>query len=81
VPLIVLDPQEQLPAAFFENRTEPAPIYRLGKKEWDLGVAPRMALLPPNQQLLPHDGHFGPGANRLIAEWLHSELRTFHLID
>jgi hypothetical protein len=71
VPLIVLDPLDSYAA--LEQHPQHSPglrIVRIGRSEWSENVADPASKLPPDQQKVPQDGHFGPGTNALIAAYL-----------
>ena len=70
-PLILLDPKDayaefDAPAA----GGNPAKMVRVGREAWERNVVTPASALPPDQQRVPLDGHFGPGMNRLIAEYV-----------
>ncbi len=75
-PLVLLDPEDAY-AEFDEDLAgaEGAKIVRVGRVEWARHVAAPAAALPAEQQRVPIDGHFGPGMNRLIAEYVSEILR------
>ncbi len=83
VPVILLDPGDALPPEMLDKLppAERGFIHRIGKALWDVAVALPAASLPPEQQHPPHDDHFGPGTNRLIAALLAKELRALGVVQ
>ena len=77
VPVLVLDPQDFygnfVPALFGD-----ASVYlrHVGKEKWQKAVVTPAAALPPEQAAVPHDGHFGPGTNALVAKLVREELQA-----
>jgi hypothetical protein len=56
-------------------------IHRIGKEQWQREVLQPAALLPASEQAIPHDPHFSPAVNGLIAGMLARELRKLGVID
>jgi hypothetical protein len=56
------------------SRDEAKYVYYVGKETWDSAVETPSSKLPPDRQRVPHDGHYGGGAQHLIAELVKSEL-------
>ncbi len=83
VPLILVDRWGYLPASMVENlpAAQAALIHRIGKERWEAEVTPRLEQFAPEQRLVPGDGHFGTGANRIIAEVLLKELQGLGVLD
>lgn len=81
VPVILLDPLEQYPAAMIEAlpAQQRARIHRIGKAQWDREVTARAIALAPEQRIIPHDGHYGAGMHALIGEFLAGEFRALGL--
>jgi hypothetical protein len=77
VPLLLLDPQN-----FYADLVSALPdkeasyIRYVGKAKWQQAVAVPAAALPPEQATVPHDGHFGPGTNALVAKLVRVELQA-----
>ena len=74
-PLVLLDPREfygDLMATLSEE--EATYVHYVGKEEWSSAVEIPGSKLPQDQQRVPHDGHYGGGAQRLIAELVNSKL-------
>lgn len=78
VPVILLDPYDTLPDQMLDTLApgERTWIHRLGSERWREAVTQPARLLPETERSLPHDPHFGPGVNRLIAGMLARELRS-----
>lgn len=76
VPVLMLDPGD-LYAGLVEQlgSEQAARIHRVGAGEWNEAVTAPAAALPPEQAHIPHDGHYGPGMNRLIADFVTTKLR------
>jgi hypothetical protein len=71
VPLILLDPSDayaEFDEAFIDD--DGPKIVRIGSLDWQRNVEIPASALSPDQQRVPFDGHFGPGKNRLIAEYV-----------
>lgn len=75
VPLLLLDPGEyyidMLDTLPIEQR---ALIHHVGAQQWSGQVSAPANLLPPDEARVPGDGHYGPGANDLIARLIAAEL-------
>lgn len=81
VPLIVIDPANgyaQLRTSLAKNISR---FSYIGTKKWQAEIGKPAELLPAEQRKVPHDGHYGPGTNRLIAELLARELAKFDSLD
>jgi hypothetical protein len=76
VPLLFLDPQGTYAGHFAaltaESRTY---IHYVGREVWTRQVMEPAAKLPPDMARVPHDGHFGPGLNALVAQFIRDQLR------
>lgn len=77
VPVLLLDPQdiyrEHFAALPPERRSG---LIRIGADVWQPEVEAPAAKLPPAQAAVPHDGHFGPGKNALVAALIEKELKA-----
>ena len=51
-------------------------IHRIGRARFDQEVTQPAVALPLAERELPHDPHWAPGVNRLVAEMLDRELRA-----
>jgi hypothetical protein len=77
VPLLLLDPQN-----FYTDLVPALPagqksyIRHVGTEKWQRSVAVPAAALAPEQAAVPHDGHFGPGTNGLVAKLVREELQA-----
>jgi hypothetical protein len=82
VPLMFIDPSDFLPQRFVDALppTQRALIHRFGRSRFDQEVTAQAAALPLAERELPHDPHWAPGVNRLVAEMLDRELRARGLI-
>lgn len=75
VPVVLLDPSDLYRDALPTLSEEEAKrVYYVGKDKWQSAVEMPSSALPPDRQRVPHDGHYGGGAHRLIAELIASEL-------
>ena len=77
VPVVMLDPGDIY--ADLMDRLAPAEaalIHRIGGAEWNRAVAEPTSTRPPEQAHVPHDGHYGPGMNKLIAGLVTDTLRS-----
>jgi hypothetical protein len=76
VPLLIIDPYDAYSDMFAalppEQKTD---IRRVGRDVWLRAVVGPMSKLPPELATVPHDGHFGPGANALIAALIAERLQ------
>lgn len=75
VPLVLIDPYNlyaDLMATFTE--VDRFRGVRVDQDRWQVAVGDQMYRLPPEEAHVPHDGHFGPGANRLVAELVRDAL-------
>jgi hypothetical protein len=74
-PLVLLDQydlyREFLPTL---SKEEASYVHYVGKEAWNSAIEIPSSKLPPDQQRVPHDGHYGSGAQRLIAELVNSKL-------
>lgn len=69
VPLVLIDPYglyADLMEVIPEERRDT--VLRIGQTRWETAVEAPLNQLPPASARIPHDGHFGPGGHRLIAE-------------
>lgn len=77
VPVLLLDPNDIYARDFGalapERRTN---LHRIGTEVWRREVGEPAAKLPPEQAKVPHDGHYGPGTNALIAALIRERLRA-----
>jgi hypothetical protein len=48
----------------------------IGPLEWGKSVAKPISQLPEEEAWVPGDGHYGPGAHRLIAAFIHAKLQN-----
>jgi hypothetical protein len=74
VPVILLDPKGFFPADSDRDFGQ-APFKHVDPDLWQASVTEPARLLPSDQQFVPHDAHFGPGTNHLIAVLLAREFR------
>ncbi len=74
-PLVLIDQhgvyRDYLPTL---SREESTYVHYVGKEEWNSAVEIPSSKLPPDQQRVPHDGHYGSGVQRIIAELINSKL-------
>lgn len=80
VPVLLLDPGD-LYAGMLEQLPpeQTVQILRVGAEEWNRAADAPAKALAPEQREIPHDGHYGPGMNRLIAEFVTAKLRQLHV--
>lgn len=75
VPLILLDPTDAFTHAVQDNPEFGRIAFeRVDSSAWQEAVAGPAQQLLPDERTVPHDEHFGPGTNRLIAALLAREL-------
>ncbi len=60
-------------AAVFGDRP-PGAVY-LGPADWQRGVSSKVRSLSESEAWVPMDGHYGPGQNRIVGEFLAGVLR------
>jgi hypothetical protein len=77
VPVLLLDPQN-----FYAGMAAALPVAAanyiryVGTEKWQQAVAVPASALPPELATVPHDGHFGPGTNGLVAKLVREELQA-----
>lgn len=77
VPVLLIDPWDTYRKYYDATPPERrAGLIRIGKDIWKPEVDEPADRLPPAQASLPHDGHFGPGKNALVAKLIEKELRA-----
>lgn len=78
-PLLLIDPENRYGPlmALLGERTN---IRLIGSEQWAAEVAAPAAGLPLDQREVPHDGHFGPGTNDLVAALIVRELRAMGVV-
>jgi hypothetical protein len=83
VPVLMLDPEDFFPPDMLADLppAQQALIHPIGKEPWDAAVTRPAASLPPDERLVPHDDHFGPGTHRLFAVLLARELRRLGVVN
>ncbi len=55
-------------------------VRRVPDRQWREHVTLPAQQLSPAQRAVPHDGHFGPGLNRLVADLVARELRNLGVV-
>lgn len=73
--LLLLDPggiYDPARKGMGENST----VLYVGKERWGEKVRKRMSGLSAEEARVPHDGHYGPGAHRIIADLIDAELAS-----
>jgi hypothetical protein len=73
VPVLLLDPHGAY-APLIEGGAGDS-IHYVGAAEWDAAVGKPASRLAPALAAVPHDGHFGPGTNALIAAFVRKKLQ------
>jgi hypothetical protein len=78
VPLVFIDASDFMPQRLVDALpvAQRSLIHRIGRSRFDHEVTGPAASLPLHERELPHDPHFAPGVNRLVAELLDRELRA-----
>ncbi|MEW5727605.1 MAG: hypothetical protein AB1918_07245 [Pseudomonadota bacterium] len=77
VPVVFLDPMDQYAGLMDRLPPEQAGlIHRVGQDRWQVAIGVPTQALPPEQAYVPSDGHYGPGSNRLIGQFVARELAT-----
>lgn len=78
VPMLLLDPdnmwRDMLASMPEVDRQQ---IYLVDRTGWNNAVTKPSAALASAEREVPGDGHFGPGTNRLIAELIAAQLRSY----
>ena len=81
VPLLLIDSLEIYTSVLAELPPhQTARIHRIGNEIWYSEVIARTTGMAPADFEVPHDGHFGPGMNRLVAELIDRQLRDLNVI-
>jgi hypothetical protein len=80
-PLLLLDPKGDFSPPIDDdlNRSQVG-FARVDPALWQASVTEPAQRLPADQQFVPHDDHFGPGTNHLIAMLLARELRRLGVV-
>jgi hypothetical protein len=81
VPVLLLDPADtyKVPLAAL-GAEQSRHLHHVGKAVWRSAVDEPAAELPPEIARVPHDGHFGPGMNALVAALVQSQLQTLEVL-
>jgi hypothetical protein len=75
VPLVLLDPFDTYaPYVAALPKDVAAYIHHVGQAKWGKAVTEPAAKLAPELAAVPHDGHFGPGTNALVAKLVSEQL-------
>lgn len=76
VPVLFIDPNDTYMADFAALAPErKVNLHHIGRAIWQRAVSEPAAKLPRQLARVPHDGHFGPGTNALVAALIRDRLR------
>ncbi len=77
VPVLLIDPADLYATQFAARAPERGRnLHRIGADTWNRVVSLPASNLPAGLASVPHDGHFGPGTNALIAGLIADQLRA-----
>jgi hypothetical protein len=80
VPSLLIDPGDTYAQLLKELPAEQAGnIVRVDSATWRQAVGEPASKLPPELESVPHDGHFGPGTNALIAKLVRERLEALRV--
>jgi hypothetical protein len=80
VPVLVLDPANIYAAPYAALAPEQRiHLHHVGSEQWHKSVGEPASKLPAELARVPHDGHFGPGLNALVAELIQERLAALRV--